>query len=60
MVDYQTKVKNSLRNDAASQGANYVRLELLTSDGNAAGTAYRCPETPAARETSDAALAKTP
>ncbi|MBI5544862.1 MAG: hypothetical protein HY901_13310 [Deltaproteobacteria bacterium] len=53
--DYHDKLKNSLRNDAASKGANYVRLESLTSDGNAAGTAYRCPETPAAAPATDVA-----
>lgn len=42
--DYQDRLKNGLRNDAAEKGANYVRLETLTSDGNASGTAYRCPD----------------
>jgi hypothetical protein len=41
--DYQDKNKNKLRNEAAEKGANYVRLEQNDSDGNAAGTAYRCP-----------------
>lgn len=41
--DYQEKNKNKLRNEAATKGANYVRLEQNDSDGNASGTAYRCP-----------------
>jgi hypothetical protein len=41
---YQDKLKNALREDAAKKGGNYVRLESLTSDGNAAGTAYKCAE----------------
>jgi hypothetical protein len=44
--NYQERLKNDLRNDAAAKGANYVRLETLTSDGNASGTAFRCPEAP--------------
>ena len=43
--DYQEKNKNKLRNEAATKNGNYVRLEQNDSDGNAAGTAYRCPET---------------
>ena len=42
--DYQERNKNKLRNEAAEKRANYVRLEQNDSDGNAAGTAYRCPE----------------
>ena len=42
--NYQERLKNDLRNDAAGKGANYVRLETLTSDGNASGTAFRCPD----------------
>ena len=42
--DYQEKNKNKLRNEAAEKGANFVRLEQNDSDGNAAGTAYKCPE----------------
>jgi hypothetical protein len=42
--NYQDRLKNDLRNDAADKGANYVRLETLTSDGNASGTAFRCPD----------------
>jgi len=45
--NYQERVKNKLRNDAADRGANYVRLETLTSDGNASGTAFKCPDAPA-------------
>ncbi|HVH47873.1 MAG TPA: DUF4156 domain-containing protein [Labilithrix sp.] len=45
--DYQEKNKNKLRNEAAEKGANFVRLEQNDSDGNASGTAYRCP--PAAK-----------
>jgi hypothetical protein len=45
--NYQEKNKNKLRNEAAEKGANFVRLEQNDSDGNAAGTAYRCP--PAAK-----------
>jgi hypothetical protein len=41
--DYQDKNKNKLRNEAAEKGANYVRLEQNDSDGNASGTAYKCP-----------------
>lgn len=41
--DYQDHLKNALRNEAAENGANYVRLETLTSDGNASGTAFACP-----------------
>jgi hypothetical protein len=41
--EYQEKNKNKLRNEAATKGANYVRLEQNDSDGNASGTAYRCP-----------------
>lgn len=43
--DYQEKNKNKLRNEAAEKGGNYVRLEQNDSDGNASGTAYRCPAT---------------
>lgn len=44
--DYQEHNKNKLRNEAAEKHhANYVRLEQNDSDGNAAGTAYRCPDT---------------
>lgn len=39
---YQENNKNKLRNQAAEMGANYVRLEQNDSDGNAAGTAFRC------------------
>jgi hypothetical protein len=45
--NYQEKNKNKLRNEAAEKGANFVRLEQNDGDGNAAGTAYRCP--PAAK-----------
>jgi hypothetical protein len=38
--NFQERLKNKMRNDAAQKGANYVRLENLTSDGNAAGTAF--------------------
>ena len=41
--DYQEKNKNKLRNEAATKGGNFVRLEQNDSDGNASGTAYRCP-----------------
>ena len=41
--DYQEKNKNKLRNEAAAKNGNFVRLEQNDSDGNAAGTAYRCP-----------------
>lgn len=41
--DYQNKNKNKLRNEAAEKGGNYLRLEQNDSDGNAAGTAFRCP-----------------
>ena len=41
---YQDALKNKLRNEAAGKGANYVRLETLTSDGNASGTAFRCSD----------------
>ena len=41
--DYQGKNKNKLRNEAATKGGNFVRLEQNDSDGNASGTAYRCP-----------------
>jgi hypothetical protein len=41
--DYQEKNKNKLRNEAAEKNGNYVRLEQNDSDGNAAGTVYRCP-----------------
>lgn len=34
--------KNELRNKAAEQGANYVRLEKMGA-GTAEGTAFRCP-----------------
>ncbi len=40
---YQDALKIALRNQAADKGGNYVRLESLTDDGNAAGTAYKCP-----------------
>ena len=43
--DYQNKNKNKLRNEAGEKGANYVRLEQNDSDGNASGTAYKCPPT---------------
>jgi hypothetical protein len=58
--DYQDKLKNSLRNEAATKGANFVRLESLASDGNAAGTAYRCPEVAAASQAGGAASAQAP
>jgi hypothetical protein len=46
--NYLDRLKNGLRNDAADKGANYVRLETLTSNGNASGTAFRCPDQPGA------------
>jgi hypothetical protein len=42
--DYQERNKNKLRNAAAEKKGNVVRLEQNDSDGNAAGTAYRCPD----------------
>jgi hypothetical protein len=42
--DHVERAKNAMRNEAAERGANYVRLETLnTEDGEAAGTAYKCP-----------------
>lgn len=41
--DYQERNKNKLRNAAAEKNGNVVRLEQNDSDGNASGTAYRCP-----------------
>jgi Domain of unknown function (DUF4156) len=41
--DYQERNKNKLRNEAADKQANYLRLEQNDGDGNAAGTAFRCP-----------------
>jgi hypothetical protein len=41
--NFQEHLKNDLRNDAAAKGGNYLRIETLTSDGNASGTAYKCP-----------------
>lgn len=35
--------KNVLRNRAADLGANYVRMETVSSAGIIAGTAYQCP-----------------
>ena len=34
--------KNEMRNEAATKGANYVRMETLT-DSSMTGTAYACP-----------------
>lgn len=41
--EYQEKNKNKLRNEAGEKGGNYVRMEQNDSDGNASGTAYKCP-----------------
>ncbi len=46
--NYQERLKNKLRNDAAGQGGNYVRLETLTSDGNASGSVFKCTDAPIA------------
>ncbi len=42
--NYQESLKNKLRNQAAEKGANYVRLDMLESNGNASGTAFKCKE----------------
>jgi len=39
------RTKNTLRNDAADEGATYVRLDTATSEGEMTGTAFRCPAT---------------
>lgn len=35
--------KDSMRNDAADMGANYVRYETYNPNSGGSGTAYRCP-----------------
>lgn len=43
----EENVRNKLRNDAAERGANYIRLETHSSDGNGVrytGTAFKCPQ----------------
>jgi hypothetical protein len=43
--------KIEIRNAAGDKGANYVRLETIDNFGEIAGTAYKCPEPPAASAT---------
>lgn len=40
---FQERLMIGMRNDAAAKGGNYVRLDSLMSNGNASGTAFRCP-----------------
>lgn len=42
-ANYQDRLKDNLKKKAAQKGGNFVRLEVLSPDGNAAGTAFRCP-----------------
>ena len=42
------RTRNTLRNDAAEKGGNYVRLETATEEGGLTGTAYSCPSAPPA------------
>jgi hypothetical protein len=46
--NFQEHLKNNMRNDAAAKGGNYLRIEQLASNGNASGTAFHCPDQPAA------------
>ena len=36
--------KIAIRNSAGVKGANYVRMETVTPNGNLTGTAFKCPE----------------